>query len=96
MVAQHRGHRGRRRRDVVRLGRDHDEIAEADLGRVRGRPDAHRALAARALDAQAACLDGVDVLGPGIDRPDLVARIGEQRRVDRAHGAGADDRDFHA
>ena len=81
--------------DVPRLGRDHDELADADLGRVGGRVDADRALPAGALDGQPVRVDRVDVLRPDVERPDLVPGVAEDPGVHRAHRPGADDRDLH-
>ena len=81
--------------DVHRLGREDHELRLADLGRVGRRLDRDDAVAARALDPQAALADRLDVLLPEVDRPDLVSGAAEQPRIDRAHRAGADDRDLH-
>ena len=54
-----------RRLDVHRLGRDHDQVGLAGLGRVRRRPDRDDAVAARPLDAQAVRADRLDVLRQG-------------------------------
>ncbi len=63
--------------DVHRLGRDHDQVDLAHLGGIRGRTDPHDAAAARPLDTQPVLADGGDVLGPRIDRPDVVTGITE-------------------
>ena len=81
--------------DVRRLRGDHDALDGADPGRVRPRLELDDAVAARALDAEAVLPDRGDVLVPRVDDDHVVARGGEQRRVDGAHRPGADDGDAH-
>ena len=77
------------------LGRNDDEVAGADGRRIAGGADGDGAIAARAFEPEPIGGDGVHVRLPGVDGPDLVAGIGHERRVDAAHGAGADDSDLH-
>ena len=81
---------------TVVLGRDDDQIAVSDDTAVHDRFQLHCSVAAGAFDAQALGIDRIDMGGPCIDGDDVVpALIGEQRRIDGAHGANADDCDFH-
>ena len=82
--------------DVPRLGRDDDEVDGAGLSGVGRRLEANGPIPARALHAQPLLADRVDVLSPGVDRPDLVSPVGEQPGVHRAHRADADDCYLHA
>ena len=86
---------GRGRLHLRCLGRDDDKVAGADRGGVGGSAERHRAIAARALEPEPVGGDRIDVRLPGVDGPDLVAGIGHERRIDAAHGAGADDSDLH-
>src|SRR4030095_3726277 len=53
------------------------------------------AIAARALEPQPILANRLDVLGPDVDDRYVVPAARQQRRIDRAQGAYADDRDFH-
>jgi hypothetical protein len=57
--------------------------------------DPHGTAAARALHGQPVPQDRLDVLGPDVNRPHLVARVAEDAGVHRPHRTGADDRDLH-
>src|SRR5207302_1606843 len=81
--------------DVVRLRRDHDEVANAHFGRIAGRMDVHRSIPARTFNRQAARPDRIHVVGPDVDGPDLVTGVAEDSGVDGSHSTGADDRDPH-
>src|SRR5918999_3399964 len=77
------------------LGCEHHEIAWPGFARVGRGVDLHRAVARGTFDPQALLAHGLDVLAPPIYRPDLVAGRGEERGVDRAHRARADNGDLH-
>jgi len=93
--ADERPHRSRRRLDIVRLRRDHDQVADARLGRVGSRADPDRPVAARPLDAETVRADRLDMLVPAVDCPDLVSRVAENSGVHRSHRTCPDDRDLH-
>ena len=59
--------------DVAGLGGDHHQIGGGGLVRLGRGQEPHDPLAARTRDTQAAAADRVDMLGPGVDGPDLPA-----------------------
>src|SRR5947208_1242616 len=81
--------------DMHRFRRQDHEITGADFFGLISGVNAHGAIAGRAFDAQTFLAHGVDVLAPGVDRPDLVAGGGEEARVHRAHRARSDDHNLH-
>ncbi len=81
--------------DIHRLGRDDDEVGDSHLLNARRGADRDGPITACSGNAKPAPADGVDVLLPRVDGPDLVAGRGEKPGVDRAHRAGAEDGDLH-
>ena len=67
-------------------------------GRVGGRRHVHPALAAMPDDAQAAVVDGVDVVAPDVDQGHVQAALRELTAEQRSHRAGPEDGHsrFHA
>jgi hypothetical protein len=87
--------RGDRRGGVHRLRRDDAEVARGQRGRVARCTQAADELAG-AGDPQAALVDGVDVLGGEVVRPDLdVVELCQARGEERADRAATDDADPH-
>jgi hypothetical protein len=81
--------------DVHCLRREHHEIALAGVLRIGRGVELDGAVARGAFQAQAVAAHRLDVLAPGVDRPDFVAGGGEQPGVHRAHRTGSDDGDLH-
>jgi hypothetical protein len=90
-----RAQQRQRRRVVVRLHGEQDELARADRGRVGLGTQACDELAARRLHDESPPADGVEVR-TARDDGHVVAGAGELRRVVASDRARADDRDSHS
>ncbi len=82
--------------DVGRLGGDDPQVARSGIGRCRRDLEAIDDIAAAgAGNPQPIGLDGIEVLPPRIDGPDLVAGLPEERGVHRAHCTRSDNGNLH-